>query len=38
MPVLEGEAGDTPPREQDQESGQIDYLLDRLNPQNQVPL
>ena len=40
MPVLEEEAVDTPLGEQDQESGQVNYLelLDRQNPQNQVPL
>jgi hypothetical protein len=31
MPVLEGEAVDTPPQGQDQESVQIDYL-NRRNP------
>ena len=40
MPVLEEEAVNTPLGEQDQESGQVDYLelLNHQNPQNQVPL
>jgi hypothetical protein len=38
MPVLEEEVVNTPPQGQDQESGQINCLHNRQNPQNQVPL